>query len=557
VYRTILPLLAVSMPLLARLPMSLAEETAVAPAKPFPVTDYGATGKGIQKDTAAFQKAIDACAAAGGGTVAVPPGTYLLGRVHMKDNVTLNLHAGAVLRPSKDRADYPVIEGGPKSNYKPKYGENAINCRFALLYAYKAKNVAVTGRGTLLGDGKSFWTVKNTGDYPKWCSVPPWHYYTPQAFRPIMVMFEECRNALVRDITIEDSSCYAGWFASCGLMRFQNVTVLNDLAGPNTDGFHFSSCRNVHLTDCHFVCGDDCIAIDPNNDGPTANFTVTACTFKTTVNVFRIYTGLDSGLAPNMPRGQVSDIAATNCSVEDASGVFNVTADRGDIRRLAFSNFSINMDTRGSAFFLMTIGGGTVRDVTLGNMTIRTDGIGTISGDAHGTVSGVTLDGLRYEVYPRTKQYGNGMPDPLPGYSLHHFAPYNLTIRYARDIRLHNIQVDWYEADLADLAKVPGAKPFWSCIECNRVDGLDIEGVVCSPFGKDAPAIRLENVKNAAISRCRAQDKTDLFLRVGGTSENISLRDNDLTKAAKLSETAPELPSNTVLLTGNLTRPPR
>jgi hypothetical protein len=536
----------------------LADEATVASRRAFFfVTDYGATGKAVQKDTAAFQKAIDTCHTTGGGIVRVPPGTYLLGRVHLKDNVTLDLDGGAVLRVSRDRADYPVIDGSPRSNYRPKYGENAINCRFALLYARGAKNIAVTGRGRLLGDGKSFWAVKNTGDFPKWCSVPPWHYYTPQAFRPIMMLFEECDNTLVRDITIEDSSCYAGWFASCRNMRFQNVTVLNDPAGPNTDGFHLSSCRNVHLTDCHFVCGDDCIAIDPNNDGPTGNFTITGCTFKTSVNVFRIYTGLDTGLAPNPPRGQVSDISASNCSIEDASGVFNVTADRGDIRRLTFSNFSINMDTRGSAFFFLTMGGGTIGNVMLGNMAIRTDGLGTISGDAKGLISGVTLDGLRYEACPRTKIYGNGMPDPMPSYGMHHFAPYNLYIRYARDIRLHNIQVDWGEADLADLGKVPGGRPYWSCIECNRVTGLDIDGVVCSPYGNGAPAVQLDDVKDVQVARCRAQENTEVFLRVGGASTNIRLANNDLSKAMRVYETVGSLSPKVVSEAATLTNPGR
>lgn len=520
----------------------------------FVVTDYGVNGKIDQKDTTAFQKAIDECHAAGGGIVNVPPGVYRLGRVILKDNVTINLHAGAILRPSVDRTDYPAIAGAPDSNYQASRGENALSCRFAVLYAYRARNIAVVGKGKLIGDAKSFWKVKATGDFPKWNTVAPQYYFTPNAFRPIMVLFEDCENAAVHDVTIEDSPCYSGWFAGCRYLKIANVSILNDLAGPNTDGFHFSSCRNVHLTDCDFVCGDDCIAIDPNHRGPSCNFTITGCTFKTSVNVFRIYSGLDPGLPSDMPRGRVAGISASNCSVEDASGVFNITAERGDIQRVVFSNFSINMDYRGSAFFFLTIAGGDIRDVALNNMTIRANGAGVISGEGGGKISRIALDGIRYEMFPRTKLYGNMMPEPFP-WSSHHFAPYNLYIRHAEDIKLHNIQVTWRESDLVDLAKIPGGKSTWSCIDCYDVSGLDIDGVACSPCGLESPTILLNQVKRALIVGCRSLPGTKVFLQLAGRSENISLIGNDLSEADTICKVTGGLTPTAVFEAGNRTKP--
>jgi hypothetical protein len=283
------------------------------------------------------------------------------------------------------------------------------------------------------------------------------------------------------------------------------------------------------------------------------SFTVTGCTFKTSVNAFRIFSGLDPGLPPNMPRGQVRDISASNCSVEDASAVFNVTAERGDIQRLAFSNFSINMDSRGSAFFFLTIAGGAIQDVTLSSMVIRTDGAGTISGEGGGKISNITLDAIRYELCPRTKLYGNGMPDPV-SWPNGHFAPYNLYIRHAQDVKLHNIQATWREADLADLDKVPGGKRSWSCIECNDISGLDIEGVGCSPYGMESPTISLNHVKRALISGCRAQPGTGVFLQVAGNSENISLLGNDLSHASTVYKAVGVPSSGAVFESGNRTQ---
>lgn len=513
----------------------------------FVVTHSAGTGNESGNATAAFQSAIDACSAAGGGVVYASPGDYVLGRIFLKNNVTLELEAGAILRPSKDRSDYPAFTGSPDSHYKPEYGENAISCRYAIIYAYKAKNISVRGRGKILGEGKSFWKVKNTGDFEKWNTAVAWHYYTPNTFRPILILFEECENTLVTDIVLEDSPCYAGWFAGCRNMRFDGTTILNNLAGPNTDGYHFSSCRNVHIADCHFVCGDDCIAIDPNHDGPSANITIAGCTFNTSVNVFRIYTGLDPFLPKKMPRGEVSDIVAVNCSVEDASGVFNITAEGGDIARLDFTNFTINMEQRGSAFFLLTQKGGSIRDVVLRDMAIRTDGIGTISGEDGRTISGITLDDLRYGVYPRTKRFGNGMPDPLPNYALHHFAPYNLYIRHAQHIVVRDLRVDWRVADLTDLEKVPGSRSSWSCIECRDITQMDIDGASCPPYGNDAPAVSLTDATDVRITRCKVPKNTRVFLAVDGASSNIRLEGNNIPQGVKVYEMSKGVPQEALI----------
>src|SRR6185295_14099759 len=70
------------------------------------VRDYGAKGDGTTLDTAPLNKAIETCAAAGGGRVSVPPGKYLTGTLRLKSNVTLLLEAGAELIGSPDLNQY-------------------------------------------------------------------------------------------------------------------------------------------------------------------------------------------------------------------------------------------------------------------------------------------------------------------------------------------------------------------------------------------------------------------------------------------------------------------
>ena len=114
----------------------------VFPKRDFRVSDYGAAPDGV-KCTAAFEKAICACAAAGGGRVVVPPGKWYTGPIHFRSNIELHLEEGAVLDFSDDLEDYlPAVmsswEGLECLNYSP------------LVYAYCCTNVAITGKGSLV-----------------------------------------------------------------------------------------------------------------------------------------------------------------------------------------------------------------------------------------------------------------------------------------------------------------------------------------------------------------------------------------------------------------------
>jgi hypothetical protein len=121
------------------------------PAREFSVGEYGAVADGITDCRAAITAAIEACAAAGGGHVVVAAGKYLVnGPLHLKSNVDLHLVKGAVLKFGVNPEDYlpPVLvrwEGTRCYNYSP------------LIYAYQQENIAISGWGTIDGQGDKFW----------------------------------------------------------------------------------------------------------------------------------------------------------------------------------------------------------------------------------------------------------------------------------------------------------------------------------------------------------------------------------------------------------------
>ena len=233
---------------------------AVGNAAAIDVRAFGAIGDGVAKDTAALQRAIDACAATG-GRVVVPPGTYLTGSIWLKDGVELHLQEGATLLGSPDLADYNEPDAYPQNHGSVREGWSAKH----LILAVEKRNVSITGRGTIDGNGRAFFDDKPPSSRGKIC----WRQGSVNARGPRSeqrrpgqeIVFIECEKVEVRDVTFRDMSCWSCFFHGCADVTVGGVTVRNGILNLNTDGFDVDSCRNVRIGDCDIVTGDDAIAI--------------------------------------------------------------------------------------------------------------------------------------------------------------------------------------------------------------------------------------------------------------------------------------------------------
>src|SRR5262249_54619712 len=119
-----------------------------AKGKVFNVREHGATGDGKSLDTVAIQKAFDACGEAGGGTVVLPPGTYLSRPLILRTKTTMLLEAGAILKATDNPADYKRAEAGDAKNpksFKP------------FLSGEDLEDVTIAGRGVIDGSGARWW----------------------------------------------------------------------------------------------------------------------------------------------------------------------------------------------------------------------------------------------------------------------------------------------------------------------------------------------------------------------------------------------------------------
>jgi unsaturated rhamnogalacturonyl hydrolase len=257
------------------------------PHRDFVITRFGAVDDGKTDCTKAIARAIDACAARGGGRVVVPAGEFFTGAIHLKSGVNLHLENISILKFSTNPEAYlPLVftrfEGTELYNYSP------------LIYALDEQNVAVTGSGTLDGqaDASNWFAWKSTGARAKLVKmgadnvpVSERRFGDGNDLRPSFVEFNRCRNVLIEGIKIRRSPMWELHPLLCTNVTVRGVDIVSH--GPNNDGCDPESCRDVLIEKCLFDTGDDCIAIKSgrNNDGrrvgvPSANLIIRDCTMR-------------------------------------------------------------------------------------------------------------------------------------------------------------------------------------------------------------------------------------------------------------------------------------
>jgi polygalacturonase len=258
------------------------------------IVNYGADPAGKIKCTNIINNLIDSLAISGGGTLFFPAGTFLTGPVVMKSNITLYLDAGSVIKFSDDFDDYlPMVPS--------RWEEVRVNNFKSQIYAYQCENIAIRGDGHLEGQGKKWWDFmrsvnSNQAVDNKWQEIFRQENELLLArnqyikgknnfLRPPMVTTYECKNVLIEGVSFSNPPFWTIMPAFSENITITGITIENPGDSPNTDGIDPSSCRNVHISDCHITVGDDCIVIKSGRDEdgreagkPTENITITNCT---------------------------------------------------------------------------------------------------------------------------------------------------------------------------------------------------------------------------------------------------------------------------------------
>jgi polygalacturonase len=333
------------------------------PKHDFVITEFGAIAGGEKDARPAISKAIEACVAAGGGRIVIPAGIFLCnGSVHLKSNVNLHIAEGATLKFGTNPKDYlPVVmtrwEGTLLYNYSP------------LIYARGQTNIAVTGKGTIDGNGKEgFWKFLQVrrpdgkGSAHEADRQVLWkmgaektpveerrfgegHYLRPGGIEPF-----ECTNVLIEGVTVTNMPFWTVHPIFCRNVTLRELRI--DSNTGNNDGCDPDSCTDVLIEGCYFHTGDDGIAIKSGRDQdgwnvgrPTENVVVRHCTF-----AGRLY-GLAIGSEIS---GSVRNVYAEDCkSVAGRAAIYTkANLDRGGVvEHVRVRRFTIENQTEAAIRF--------------------------------------------------------------------------------------------------------------------------------------------------------------------------------------------------------------
>ena len=314
----------------------------------YDICDHGAIGDGHQLDSPAIQRAIDACAQAGGGTVVVPPGVYRCGPMQLRSGVRLHLEHRALVQASDRMDDYRVEEAG-----NPR--------RRGLLAADKAIDVVIDGDGVIDGSGRTFhisgrhhtkpdFVRDHTRQGAAYMGNPDHLVHGPMDFdrKPgVMLRFTNCENVTLRGITLRDSPAWATNFTLCRHVNLHDLRVENDMLVPNSDGLHVVACQFVRISHCDITAGDDAIAVST--------------------------LGLDTTAHEEVPldRRRTENVVVSNSVLRSRSAAVRIGYGPWEVRRVVLSNLVIHGSNRGIGVFVRN--GGSVRDVRCNNIVIDTD----------------------------------------------------------------------------------------------------------------------------------------------------------------------------------------
>jgi polygalacturonase len=391
-------------------------------AKTFNVLDYGAKGDGIALDTAAFQRAVDAAADAGGGMVLVPRGKkFLVATLALKSGI--DFHLDGELLISTNQNDYA--------------GDGVLT-------ASNAANLTISGGGKISGRSLAFMTGYDATN--EWWLFKDW--------RPKMFVLTGCTNLAVRDLTFGDAPFWGLHLLGCENVLVENVTVNNRLDVPNDDGIDPDHCRNVEIRNCHVTCGDDAIVIkstrQTNEFGDCANISVHDCVLRTQ----------DAGLKIGTETtGSIHDILFERCKILSSSrGLCIQLRDEGSVSNVVFRDIKFAARHlsnpwwgHGEAISFTAIPRtaatklGTLQDVLVENVSGQAENSVRVNGSAASRIENVRLKNVAIKFACWTK-YPGGLFDNRPTKVLPPIEPHatpGFSLRCADGVTLDNCTVTW------------------------------------------------------------------------------------------------------------------
>lgn len=455
------------------------------------ITDFGAKPDGTTLNTKTIQSAIDKVSKKGGGKIIFPRGEFLSGSISLKSNIELHLQKGSVLLGSTDPDDYG--QDDPKG---PDLDENKVTpSRMALIVANNVTNIALTGQGTIDGQGMA---LAVTIDSLHHLGVRRVHNYNyrrmrpNEGSRPMLFAFTESKEITVTGLHLKNSACWGLFFERCSDMVLDSLKVTNR-AFWNNDGMDITDCKNVKVTNCDLDTADDGICLKSHTPGYFND-----------------------------------NIYVANCTIRSsASAVKFGTASHGGFKNITIANIKV-FDTFRSAIAIESVDGGDIENIKVSNVIAENTGnaifirLGHRAGEKPGTIKNVHIKDVKVQVPfgrpdidydlrgPEVDFFHNPFPSSIVGIPGHN----------VQNVILENIDISFPGRaskamgyiPLNDLDRVPekiddypefsmfGELPAWG-FYVRHAEGVTFKNVTINARNTDfRPAYVFDRVQNISIT---------------------------------------------------------
>jgi hypothetical protein len=485
------------------------------------IGDYKIANDGKTNVTKEIQAVIDECTGAGGGTVYFPAGTYMIAALQLKDNVYLELSAGATLFGS------PVMD-----DYNPKY----------TIYAMKAKNFGIKGEGTIDGNGEVFWKGK-----------------TGELVRPNrLLFFDESSYIRIEGIKIFNSPNWNMELQFCDFAWIDGITMISPQDAPNTDGIDPTSSTNIFISNSYFDLGDDVICPKSLKGRPTENLVVTNCVMRSDDSAIKLGTRSE---AP------IRNCIFSNIIIKDTQyGLAFFAKDGGTFENIRFSNISIetalkddNSNDRPSGSYAIFLDIekrkeegpiSYIKNVYFNDITINSnDGHILVAGWPEQKIENLYFSNINYNLYNHRTFEGSKKPrgvKSLKNKAINDYSdiPSNFTFAYVKNLNIDNLVITDYDSS--------------GKYERHMIWGKDIEGVHISGFrnslstpSKDLAQFHFENSSAISINSSSACKTDSPFLSLGKNVSDVTLMYNDFRKVKEIYKSVTELPKGEIYIENN------